>query len=65
MWNLRISKEIDVNVVGDGDEPESVSKEGGYEPVLADEDVVEKQLHKMKNHQQWEKGTGTKQTELL
>ena len=60
---LRISEEVDVNIVGDGDEPEGVSKEGGHEPVLADQDVVEKQLHEMKDHQQRKKGAERIQTD--
>ena len=54
--DLRITEEGDVDVVGDGDEPQRVPEQRGDEPVLADQDVVEEQLHEVEDHQEREKG---------
>ncbi len=54
--HLRISQEGDVDVVGDGDDPEGIAEQGGDEPVPADDDVVEEQLNEVKNHQEREEG---------
>ena len=49
--DLRITEEGDVDVIGDGDEPQRVAEQGGDEPIVADQDVVEEQLHEVEDHQ--------------
>ena len=46
-----VAQERYVVVVREGNQPQGVAEQGGHEPGLTDEEMIEKQLHEMKDHQ--------------